>query len=204
MGQASTMADGPTGPLDGFAGEPGHHGHCALQSQCALRASSHARTQWTLADCAEAAQPRALVQKAERVRSTPEGPFVAHHHLGARCDFFRVLAERELAQKPILVLLEESGVKVGRAEQTISARSGRCGHGAVTWMFPLGSALLAVRRLIYDVQDDRPVQWLHGPCTDRTGTNTRCSYPALAASMLKVWVSQGAVRQLPLIFTSNY
>jgi GntR family transcriptional regulator len=58
------------------------------------------------------------------------------------------------------VLLEESGVKVGRAHQTISARLADnvlAQHLDVS----VGSALLAVRRLIYD-EDERPVQWLHG------------------------------------------
>ena len=72
----------------------------------------------------------------------------------------RQFGKRELARKPILVLLEESGVKVGRAHQTISAKladSVIAQHLDVA----VGSALLAVRRLIYDDQE-RPVQWLHG------------------------------------------
>jgi GntR family transcriptional regulator len=58
------------------------------------------------------------------------------------------------------LLLEESGVHVGRAHQTISAR---LADAAVAEHLDVavGTALLAVRRLIYDV-DDRPVQWLHG------------------------------------------
>jgi GntR family transcriptional regulator len=101
----------------------------------------------------------AMVQKAERVRSTREGPVslittwvpeaIAHG-----------FGRRELSQKPILVLLEEAGVNVGRAEQTISARLADV-EMARHLEVPVGSALLAVRRLIYDDQE-RPVQWLLG------------------------------------------
>jgi len=68
--------------------------------------------------------------------------------------------KRDLTQKPILVLLEEAGVKVGRAEQSISARLADA-EMARHLDVPVGSALLAVRRLIYDVQE-KPVQWLLG------------------------------------------
>jgi GntR family transcriptional regulator len=99
------------------------------------------------------------VQKAVRVRSTPIGPFshittyipeAIGAHFGAE----------ELAKKPILLLLEEAGVQVGRAEQTISARLADT-QLAQHLDVAVGSALLAVRRLIFDVQE-RPVQWLHG------------------------------------------
>jgi GntR family transcriptional regulator len=99
------------------------------------------------------------VQKAIRVRSTREGP-LSHITTWVPADVARRFGRRELARKPILVLLEEAGVKVGRAEQSISARLADAevaGHLDVS----VGSALLAVRRLIYD-GDDRPVQWLHG------------------------------------------
>ncbi len=99
------------------------------------------------------------VQKAVRVRSTREGP-LSHITTYVPAGIARRFGRRELAKKPILVLLEESGVKVGRAHQTISARLADAvlaQHLEVS----VGSALLAVRRLIYD-DADRPVQWLHG------------------------------------------
>jgi len=99
------------------------------------------------------------VQKAVRVRSTREGP-LSHITTYVPGDIARQFGRRELAKKPILVLLEESGVKVGRAHQTISARLADnvlAQHLDVA----VGSALLAVRRLIYD-DAERPVQWLHG------------------------------------------
>jgi GntR family transcriptional regulator len=57
--------------------------------------------------------------------------------------------KRELARKPILVLQEESGVRVGRAEQTISARLADVGMARYLDV-AVSSALLAVRRLIDD------------------------------------------------------
>ncbi|MEY4075914.1 MAG: HTH-type transcriptional repressor YvoA, partial [Pseudomonadota bacterium] len=101
----------------------------------------------------------AMVQKAERVRSTREGP-VSHITTWVPEAIAHGFGRRELAQKPILVLLEEAGVKVGRAEQSISARLADA-DTARHLDVPVGSALLAVRRLIYDDQE-KPVQWLQG------------------------------------------
>lgn len=113
------------------------------------------------ANVAQALQLKAgdPVQKAIRVRSTKEGP-LSHITTYVPGDIGRKFGRRELSRKPILVLLEESGVKVGRAQQTISAKLADllvARHLDVA----VGSALLAVRRLIYDDQE-RPIQWLHG------------------------------------------
>jgi GntR family transcriptional regulator len=99
------------------------------------------------------------VQKAIRVRSTKAGPFshITTYIPEAICAQF---GRKELAKKPILLLLEEAGVQVGRAEQTISARLADA-QLAQHLDIAVGSALLAVRRLIFDEQE-RPVQWLHG------------------------------------------
>lgn len=99
------------------------------------------------------------VQKAVRVRSTRKGP-LSHITTYVPADVARSFGRRELAKKPILLLLEESGAKVGRANQTISARLADvtlARHLDVA----VGSALLTVRRLVYN-QDERPVLWLHG------------------------------------------
>jgi GntR family transcriptional regulator len=103
--------------------------------------------------------PGDRVQKAVRVRSTREGP-LSHITTWVPADVARRFGRRELARKPILVLLEESGVKVGRAEQSISARLADA-EVADQLQVEVGSALLAVRRVIFDEQE-RPVQWLHG------------------------------------------
>jgi GntR family transcriptional regulator len=99
------------------------------------------------------------VQKAVRVRSTREGP-LSYITTWVPGDLARHFGKRELAKKPILVLLEESGVRVGGARQTISARLAD-GQVAPHLGIAVGSALLAVRRLIHD-ENGRPVQWLHG------------------------------------------
>lgn len=103
--------------------------------------------------------PGTAVQKAQRVRSTSQGP-LSHITTWVPQAIAQRFDPAELAYKPILVLLESSGVNVGRAEQTISARladADMAQHLDVA----VGSALLSVRRLILDTQD-QPVQWLHG------------------------------------------
>ncbi len=103
--------------------------------------------------------PGSAVQKAVRVRSTTDGP-LSHITTYVPARIGRKFGRADLARKPILVLLEESGVTVGRAHQSISARladTDVARHLDVA----VGTALLAVRRLVFDAQD-RPVQWLHG------------------------------------------
>ncbi len=101
----------------------------------------------------------AKVRKAVRRRNSKEGPvsYITTYipeHLAIG------FGQRELALKPVLQLLEESGVALGRAQQTISARQADA-LVAVVLGVPIGTALLDVRRLVFDVQD-KPVQWLHG------------------------------------------
>ena len=126
------------------------------------------------------------VQKAVRVRSTREGP-LSHITTYVPADIARQFGRRELARKPILVLLEESGVKVGRAHQTISAKLADA-VVARHLDIAVGSALLAVRRLIYDDQE-RPVQWLHGLYRpDRYEYEMQLS--RVGSIDAKVWVSK--------------
>ena len=103
--------------------------------------------------------PGTSVQKAVRVRSTRDGP-LSHITTYVPEPIGRKFGRQELAKKPILLLMEEAGVKVGRAHQTISARLADV-EVARQLDVAVGSALLAVRRLIYDTHD-QPVQWLHG------------------------------------------
>ncbi len=100
-----------------------------------------------------------LVQKAVRVRSTREGP-LSRMTTWVPLSVARPFTRRELVKKPILLLLEEAGVSVGRAQQTLTAVLADA-ESAHQLDVPIGGPLLAVRRLIYD-QRDRPVQWLHG------------------------------------------
>jgi GntR family transcriptional regulator len=129
--------------------------------------------------------PGARVQKAVRVRSSREGPLsVITTHVPH--EFAQGFGRRELARKPILTLLEESGLRIGQARQTISAELADL--TVAQWLdVPVGSALLSVRRLVCDV-DDRPVQWLHGVYRpDRYQYEMALS--RVGAIDAKVWVS---------------
>jgi GntR family transcriptional regulator len=93
------------------------------------------------------------------VRSTKHGP-LSHITTYVPADLAAHFGRRELGREPILVLLEKSGLRLGRAHQHISARLADA-TTARALDVPVGSALLAVRRLVYD-QHDKPIQWLHG------------------------------------------
>jgi len=103
--------------------------------------------------------PGTPVQQARRVRSTAQGP-LSLITTQVPASLARGFGARELARKPLLVLLEEAGVHIGSDVQTIPAQladAATARHLDV----PVGSALLAVTRLVRD-GDERPVQWLHG------------------------------------------
>ena len=130
--------------------------------------------------------PGALVQKAQRVRVTREGP-LSHITTWVPDTIARGFGRRELSQKPILMLLEDAGVQVGRAEQSISARLADA-EIARHLDVAIGSALLAVRRLIYDA-NERPIQWLHGLYRpDRYEYQMQLS--RVGSIDAKVWVSK--------------
>jgi GntR family transcriptional regulator len=101
----------------------------------------------------------AKVKKAVRRRSSQDGPMsyittYTPEYLAAG------FGRRELASTPILQLLEDTGVELGRAQQTISARQADAVVAAELGV-PIGAALLAVRRLVFDIHD-KPVQCLDG------------------------------------------
>lgn len=135
--------------------------------------------------------PGTPVQKAQRVRSTREGPLslITTHVPAALAQGF---GRRELAKKPILILLEEAGVRIGHAVQTISAclaDAAAARHLDVR----VGSALLAVTRLIHDTRG-RPVQWLHGLYRpDRYQYEMQLS--RVGSIDAKVWVSKALTAQ---------
>jgi len=134
----------------------------------------------------------AKVQKAVRVRSTREGP-VSHITTWVPEALARGFGRRELARQPILLLLEASGVKIGRATQTISARLADAATARLLDV-SVGSALLAVNRLVLDA-NERPVQWLHGLYRpDRYAYEMQLS--RVGSIDAKVWVS----KELPPLF----
>jgi GntR family transcriptional regulator len=99
------------------------------------------------------------VKKGVRRRSLAEGP-LSHITTYVPEDLACGISRTDLARKPILRLLEESGIELGRAHQTVSARQADAAVAAELDV-AVGTALLAVRRLVFDVHE-RPVQWLHG------------------------------------------
>ncbi|VVE42908.1 GntR family transcriptional regulator [Pandoraea horticolens] len=100
----------------------------------------------------------APVYKSVRVRSTQAGPlsYITTHVPQGITEINR----EELERKPLLMLLEEAGVELGGATQTISARLADA-VVARHLDIAVGSALLAVTRLVRDVSE-RPVQLLQG------------------------------------------
>lgn len=101
----------------------------------------------------------AKVKKGVRRRSLAEGP-LSHITTYVPEELASRFSRGDLARKPILRLIEESGVELGRAHQTVSARQADAAVAAELDV-AVGTALLAVRRLVFDA-NDRPVQWLHG------------------------------------------
>lgn len=96
------------------------------------------------------------VQKVQRVRLVREGPLshITTYMPLALAQFSR----RQLARKPLLALLEDAGVRIGRGVQTLSARLADA-EVAPHLGVEVGSALLSVQRLIFD-EREQPVQWL--------------------------------------------
>ncbi len=100
-----------------------------------------------------------VVLRVVRLRSTNEGP-VSYIVTWLPAATFRGLTKSKLERKPILTLIEEAGVEISTATQTISAKQADsvvARHLAV----PVGTALLAVNRVVFD-KNSRPVQWLQG------------------------------------------
>lgn len=113
------------------------------------------------ADVADALklEPGAPVQKAIRVRSLKGEPF-SHITTFVPDSIGRAFGRKELAAKPMLALLEEAGVKVSGADQTISARL--ADHTVAPLLeVELGAPLLAVTRVVYG-DKGHPVQLLRG------------------------------------------
>jgi GntR family transcriptional regulator len=135
--------------------------------------------------------PGAPVQRAVRLRSSNAGPlsFITTYVPQQLANGF---GRRELAKEPLLLLLEAAGVKIGRARQLISARLADA-PVAQHLEVEIGSALLAVSRLVYDTQE-RPVQWLLGLYRP-----DRYQYEMLLSRVggidAKVWVSTEVAAQ---------
>lgn len=135
--------------------------------------------------------PGAPVQKAQRLRMLREGPqsHITTYVPQALSPFGR----RQLARTPILVLMEEAGVQIGHATQSMSARLADA-EVARHLDVEVGSALLAVQRLVFD-RRGHPVQWLLGLYRpDRY--EVRVELPRVGGVDAKVWVSRSPAAPL--------
>ncbi len=125
-----------------------------------VRVISHARVAPPPDIAADLALPAGeIAVRTVRVRSLASGP-VSHITTFVPAVIGDRLQADALGARPMLTLLEEQGVKVGHARQTMSARLADTGVASLLDV-PVGAPLLAVRRLVLDV-DGLPVQWLQG------------------------------------------
>ena len=179
-----TVAASAVAPKQGFSGLLENIVHMSLQTRANVL--SCATTTAPAAVARRLALPaRARVQKAVRVRVTQEGP-LSHITTWVPFELAKGFGRRELAREPILLLLEHAGVRIGRATQSISACPADDAV-ARALAVPVGTALLAVERLVYDT-DERPVQWLQGLYRpDRYQYEMQLSRVGGIAA--KVWVS---------------
>ncbi len=111
-----------------------------------------------IADALQIAEHDKL-RKTVRRRSSVAGP-VSYITTWMPETLVRGFGRADLAHKPMLQLLGESGIELGRVVQTISARQADA-PVAHELQVAVGTALLSVRRLVHD-SNDRPVQLLHG------------------------------------------
>lgn len=101
----------------------------------------------------------AVVEQLVRVRQFDEQP-MAHLTSYIPEELSGRICRRRLRERPILMLLEEAGVKVAKAKQSINAK---LADSTVAYALgvPVGAPLLAITRVAYD-ENGRPVQLLKG------------------------------------------
>ncbi|WP_409743253.1 GntR family transcriptional regulator [Ferrovibrio sp.] len=99
------------------------------------------------------------VQRAVRVRSLEIGPF-SYLTTYVPADIGRKFSRKELAHQPLLALLEQSGVTIGGAEQTISASLADA-RVAPLLKTAIGAPLLRISRVVQD-SAGRPVEYIVG------------------------------------------
>lgn len=97
------------------------------------------------------------VQRALRVRRLEGEPFsflttYVPENIG------RSYTREDLATRPLLSLLERSGVVIGRAEQTITATLADAEVSQALGL-ELGSPLLSIRRIVFD-REETPVEYI--------------------------------------------
>jgi GntR family transcriptional regulator len=96
---------------------------------------------------------------ALRVRSSESGPF-SHLETWVPAEIGARIGREALATTPLLVLLERAGVRVARADQTVSARLAEP-QVAPLLEVPVGAPLLEITRLVFD-ETGRMVEHITG------------------------------------------
>ena len=103
--------------------------------------------------------PGAMVQRAVRSRAVKGQPF-SYLVTYVPEDVGRTYSKRDLSAKPLLALLERSGVRIGSADQTISATLADTEVAPVLEV-EVGAPLLKIRRIVSD-QAGRAVEYIIG------------------------------------------
>lgn len=104
-------------------------------------------------------EPGACVQKAVRVRLLEGRPF-SYLTTWVPEDIGRTYSKRDIASKPLLMLLELGGVVVSSARQTIAAAAADAA-AAKELEVDIGSPLLKITRVVLD-QTGRTVEYIIG------------------------------------------
>ena len=131
----------------------------------------------------------AVVQKVFRVLSLDGEPISCLTSFVPK-PLARAITRRKLQTKPMVLLLEEGGVKIGNASQTLSASL--ADHSVAPLLnVAIGSPLLAVNRTVFSVEGS-PVQYLRGLYRpDRYEYQMHLSRVGTAA---RIWVTQNGSR----------
>ena len=101
--------------------------------------------------------PGEAAQRAVRVRRMGGGPF-SHLTTHVPAGIGQTYSEAELASQPLLTLLERSGLRIGRARQSIGAALAGP-ELAEALEVEIGAPLIALTRLVQD-EEGRPVEHL--------------------------------------------
>jgi len=103
--------------------------------------------------------PGVTVQRAVRTRAVKGQPF-SYLVTYVPEDVGRTYSKRDLSAKPLLALLERTGVHIGSADQTISATLADTEVAPVLEV-DFGAPLLRIRRIVFD-QQGRAVEYIVG------------------------------------------
>jgi GntR family transcriptional regulator len=137
-------------------------------------------------------EPGAAVHHSIRVRSYDKLPF-SHLSTYVPDDIGRRITRRDLGAKPLQAIFREMGIRPAGAEQAMSATLADP-EAAAALKIPIGSALLAIRRLVRD-ETGRPVQYLNSLYRpDRY--EYRMNMPAHGAPGTPPWLPANAAHAL--------